>query len=343
MLWEELPHKHLEGSLVNMCCPSVPLKQVISCTPNLFCAGWRTWSLEAENTFGAYFCCSGRYSSETSALSFSRTTCTTTLPLKHHFTCYRRDPVWRPFCHESQMLGAKKTNKHKTRKHVSDGPCRTIVPELCPGDGPRLSQRQFLFSPDTVLPKMFLFVGLFCSSVDLQAPKLSGTFNRRTLARGAVFASPQPIHDKPIRLNFPFFCFVLGNTVRLTTHHPDPTQQIKCFPEFVRKGSWRSGAQDILSNTSAHQGFSLRSTGIEQPFCPLKGLLSTRGQTTKQWRVEVEEGIGYKNTSRWLAKAKLKNNLNSNKQTSRHIMPLHGQPRLEVKGHHANLSWVERL
>ena len=91
-------------------------------------------------------------------------------------------------------FGSKKTNKQKTHKHFSDGPCGTIVPgtnphpsqgqtgqnadftvelnrerPVCPGDGshfvpgrgPICPRDGFLFVPDTVLPKMFMFIGYF--------------------------------------------------------------------------------------------------------------------------------------------------------------------------------------
>ena len=87
-------------------------------------------------------------------------------------------------------FGSKKTNKQETHKHFSDGPCGTIVPgtnphpsqgqtgqngdftvelnrqrPVCPnlsqGRGSRLSQGRFLFVPDTVPQKMFMFIGFF--------------------------------------------------------------------------------------------------------------------------------------------------------------------------------------
>ena len=90
--------------------------------------------------------------------------------------------------------GQKKNNKQKTHKHFSDGPCGTIVPgtnphpsqgqtgqnsdltvelnrervvcprdgsHFVPGMGSHLSQRRFLFVPETVPPKMFMFIGFF--------------------------------------------------------------------------------------------------------------------------------------------------------------------------------------
>ena len=80
----------------------------------------------------------------------------------------------------------KKNNKQKTHKHFSDGPWGTIVPGMnphpsqgqtgqngdftvelnrerpvCPREGSHLSQGRFLFVPDTVPPKMFMFIGFF--------------------------------------------------------------------------------------------------------------------------------------------------------------------------------------
>ena len=101
------------------------------------------------------------------------------------------------------QLGAnKKNNKHKTHKHFSDGPCRTIVPgtnrnpsqgqskrnkmanstedgRFVPGTGPNLSQGwvpicprdSFCLSRDTVPPKMFMFIVFCWQSADLLPPK----------------------------------------------------------------------------------------------------------------------------------------------------------------------------
>ena len=91
--------------------------------------------------------------------------------------------------------GEKKTNKHKTHKHFSDGPCETIVPgakphlsqgqtgqsgdfvefnktaglsqgraRLCPMDGSRLSEGQFLFVPNPFPQEIFMFIGFSCPS-----------------------------------------------------------------------------------------------------------------------------------------------------------------------------------
>ena len=72
-------------------------------------------------------------------------------------------------------------NKQKTHKHFSNGPCGTIGQNgdftveldrkrpVCPRDrsqfvpreGSCLSQGRFLIVPDTVPPKMFMFIGFF--------------------------------------------------------------------------------------------------------------------------------------------------------------------------------------
>ena len=92
----------------------------------------------------------------------------------------------------------QKNNKQKTHKHFSGGPCGTIVPgtnphpspgtngtkwrfycgikqrkaglsqgrvPFCPGEGSHLSQGPFLFVPDTVPPKMFMFIGFFLPEI----------------------------------------------------------------------------------------------------------------------------------------------------------------------------------
>ena len=114
------------------------------------------------------------------------------------------------------VYGQEKTNKHKTHKHFSDGPCGTIVPgtnphpsqgqtgqngdftvefnrkrpicprdvsQFVPGTGPGLSRGRFLSVLNTVPPKMFMFIVFFscpnvCSS--LKFHMLSG--NRRAVA-----------------------------------------------------------------------------------------------------------------------------------------------------------------
>ena len=40
---------------------------------------------------------------------------------------------------------------------------------FCPGEGSHLSQGRFLFVPDTVPPKMFMFIGFFLARIVLQA------------------------------------------------------------------------------------------------------------------------------------------------------------------------------
>ena len=95
-------------------------------------------------------------------------------------------------CRLGPSLGSKKkTNKQKTHKHFSDRPCGTIVPgtnphpsqgqtgqngdftvelnrerPVCPRDGSHFVPRRgpiclgrFLFVPDAVPPKMFMFIG----------------------------------------------------------------------------------------------------------------------------------------------------------------------------------------
>ena len=107
-------------------------------------------------------------------------------------------------------IRGEKTNKQKTHKHFSDGPCGTLVPgtnphpsqgqtgqngdftvefnrkrPVCPRDGsqfvlregPRLSQGRFLFVPETVPPKMFMFIGFFSCPI-------KGFFFHSFLARG---------------------------------------------------------------------------------------------------------------------------------------------------------------
>ena len=41
---------------------------------------------------------------------------------------------------------------------------------VCPGEGSRLSQGRFVFVPDTVPPKMFMFIGFFLARVGTRTP-----------------------------------------------------------------------------------------------------------------------------------------------------------------------------
>ena len=94
-------------------------------------------------------------------------------------------------------LGAKNTLKQTTQKHFSDGSCGTMIAgtssvpgtngtkwqsycgikqeqaslsqgqvPICPESESRLSQGRFLFVPDTVPPKMFMFIGFFSCSTE---------------------------------------------------------------------------------------------------------------------------------------------------------------------------------
>ena len=108
---------------------------------------------------------------------------------------------------KSYCGGRKKNNKHKTHKHFSDGPCGTIVPgtnphpsqgqtgqtghftvELnrkrpaCLWDGSRfvpgtlpVCPRCFLFVPNTVPPKMFMFIVFSCPMVRKPHPPKKST------------------------------------------------------------------------------------------------------------------------------------------------------------------------
>ena len=120
---------------------------------------------------------------------FTRTTGITKTTKRTQTSTNKGIDCWRIKNH----LGGKKTNKQKTHKHFSDGPCGAIVPgtnphpsqgqtgqngnftvefnrerpvcprdgsHFVPGTGPGLSQGRFLFVPNTVPPKMFMFIGL---------------------------------------------------------------------------------------------------------------------------------------------------------------------------------------
>ena len=69
--------------------------------------------------------------------------------------------------------------------------------------------------------------------------------------------------------------------MRLTTQHPDPTSTERMFSRVCEERFFEVWAQGILSNTSAHQEFSLSSTGIEQPFCLLKAHCQPEGKPPK--------------------------------------------------------------
>ena len=127
----------------------------------------------------------------------SRHNCGQTLCLSHG--CGIRPPFRDPLGALAKQVpfvnwGRRKANKQKTHKHISDGPCGTIVPgtnphssqgqtgqngdftvefnrkrpaclrdksQVVPREGSRLSQKRFLFVPDTVPAKMFMFIGFF--------------------------------------------------------------------------------------------------------------------------------------------------------------------------------------
>ena len=116
-------------------------------------------------------------------------------------------------------MGGEKTNKQKTHKHCSDGSCGTIVPgtnphlsqgqtgqngdftvelnrkqpglsqgrvPICPRERSHLSQGWFLFVPDTVPPKMFMFIGFFLPD----SSEIESSWEFRP--RKKIFSPPPP-------------------------------------------------------------------------------------------------------------------------------------------------------
>ena len=149
------------------------------------------------------------------------------------------------------MWEAKKTNKQKTHKHFSDGPCGTIVPgtnphpsqgqtgqngdftvefnrkrPACPRDGSRfvpgtglgLSQRRVPFVPNTVPRKMFMCIGDFLARIWTRG--------------GRTFLKKCPPAGTGTKIGFPSETRLLERRILECKRKPDANANVLGRPRF---------------------------------------------------------------------------------------------------------------